>query len=551
MRKSLVGCVGMVALVLLCTAGAAFSQVSFPQPRSAMSWGWNPQPAPDSPQSATTSAGSASDSAQAGTQTQTPDDGSKQADKQTNKPTDKLMGDPATTQNAATEGSADQGAASQNSALPSSASSSSDSSSSSSPSSDSSSSSTPSGTTIAVLPPDGTALPTSKTGILPELTNPFQTQPQGLKIGPIFLTDISDSFFYAMNSEPGSPTSTFYGNSLSGTFIYNKQFSQSALTVNAREQFSTSELTPYFNQSVGAAYTDTLSARWSLSATAQFTYFQNSILANPQYLLVPSNNGLVLQNLFALQRASTMYESNSIDFSYAIDGRTHVTLSPILGTTFLETGSSGWTSSIQLGGAIGITRDVSDKVTLGANYTLAHTIATGVSGTPNWNTQSIGISAQYRPAPSWNISGAIAASGQLIAQVWTLSPTGSLRVSKSFKDSSVIFGAYTRTEATAVFVSTGYYSQSDLGYSRKFGQKVTFDVTVGAYQTSEINLAEERGKHAGSFFSYRFMPNLSLSAGYNYANQTGAQSLTLFPLLGTTSSFSVGLNWALGSRPGS
>ena len=304
-------------------------------------------------------------------------------------------------------------------------------------------------------------------------------------------------------------------------------------------------MTPYFNQSAGVVYTNQLTDSWTLNASATFTYFQNTILANPQYLLVPSNNGLVLQNLFTLQRASSIYESNAISFNYEIDGRTHVTLSPILGATVLNDGS-GWASSTQLGGSIGISRDYSSNLTLGGSYSLAHTTATGLPGTPSWNSQSLGISAQYRPAPSWNISGSVAASGQLISQVWTLSPTGSVRVSKSFSDGSAIFGAYTRTEATAVLVSTGYYSQSDIGYSRKIKQKMSFSATFGQYKTSDLDL-KQNGTHAGSFFTYRLRPNLSLSTGYNYVHQAGAQDLTLSPFVGTTSSFSIGLNWILGS----
>ena len=534
MRNGFAGCIGMVALVLLFTTGAAFSQTASPQPRTAMSWGWNPEPAPDSPQSETTSTSSSPDSAQLGTQAQAEQNTDEQTDKQVKKPTDKLMGDP--------EGQSGQNLSATSPAADSTGSASS---SSSASTSDSTSSSSLSSTTIAVLPPDGIS-PTGKGGILPDLQNPFQVQTQGLKIGPAYLTSISDSFFYAINTTPGSPTQTYYGNSLAATIVYNKQFGQGNLAIQGKEQFSTSELTPYFNQSVGAVYTTQLTDRWTLNTSATFTYFQNTILANPQYLLVPSNNGLVLQNLFTLQRSSSIYESNAISFDYVIDGRTQVTLSPILGATFLDTGGSGWTSSTQLGGSIGINRDYSSNLTLGGSYSFAHTIATGLPGTPSWNSQSLGISVQYRPAPTWNISGSVAASVQQISGLWTLSPTGSVRASKSFSDGSVIFGAYTRTEATAVLVSTGYYSQSDLGYSRKINQKMNFSVTVGEYKTSDLDL-KQNGTHAGSFFTYRFRPNLSLSTGYNYVHQAGAQNLTLSPFVGTTSSFSIGLNWILGS----
>src|SRR5208337_4976872 len=43
---------------------------------------------------------------------------------------------------------------------------------------------------------------------------PLQLQPQGLKIGPMYLTSVSDSFFYAVNTSPNYPTETAAGNSL-------------------------------------------------------------------------------------------------------------------------------------------------------------------------------------------------------------------------------------------------------------------------------------------------------------------------------------------------
>ena len=233
MRNSFAGCIGMVALVLLFTAGAAFSQIAVPQPRATASWGWNPEPAPDSPQSGSTSTSSSPDSAQAGTEAQAQQNPDPQTDKPVKKPTDKLMGDPEG-QSAQNLSATSPAAGSTGSASPSSA----DATSSSSPgSADATSSSSPSSTAIAVLPPDGIS-PPGKGGILPDLQNPFQVQPQGLKIGPAYLTNISDSFFYAINAVPGSPTQTYYGNSLGATIIYNKQFGQANLAVQGKEQFS-------------------------------------------------------------------------------------------------------------------------------------------------------------------------------------------------------------------------------------------------------------------------------------------------------------------------
>src|SRR5208337_5547004 len=149
---------------------------------------------------------------------------------------------------------------------------------------------------------------------------PLQLQPQGLKIGPFYVPSISDSFFYAVNTAPGQPTSTLTGNSLMANLVYSKQFTQSTLTFQGREQFSVSQGQPYFNQTMTLNFADRLTERWSLSAAANFTYFQNTLLANPQYLLYNPTNGTVQQTGFAYTSGYTIYETNNLSLSYQMSG---------------------------------------------------------------------------------------------------------------------------------------------------------------------------------------------------------------------------------------
>lgn len=376
----------------------------------------------------------------------------------------------------------------------------------------------------------------------------LQVEPQGVKIGPVYLTDISDSFFYAVNTVPGEPSSTFAGNSISADLACNKQIGGGTLAIQGKEQFSVSQLTPYFNQSATASYTDQLTERWSMTGSVQFTYFQNSILANPQYLLSYQNSGLVVQTLFAFQRGYTLYESNALDFTYDINTRTHLTLSPILGATFLDENGS-WTSSQQFGGAVGVTRDINADLNLGAFYFLSHSLTSGVANSPGWTSQSLGVSFQYRLHDTWFVAGSLAASGQLVAQIWQLTPAGSISVRKSFTNSSV-FAAYTRAEANNVFVSSGYFDQGDIGYQRKVGQKLQLNASAGAFRTIDTGITQ-KGKRVGGSVSYRWTPRLNLNASYNFAHQVGADTSTFSPLLGNTSAFSFGLSWSLGANPGS
>lgn len=521
MRNQLAKRVSMIVVFVLIAVALSAGQAHSPQLQNPISWGWNPPPdydtsLPDVGQNGTNAG--PSDLAGMQNSSPSPDQGQVNPAIQTS-----------------SEVSSDNGANSSNNASPQDA---------------SSSSNLPNNPSLQVDPnsPAGTSSSNSSSSFWNSLRSPFQVESQGLKIGPIYLTNLSDSFFYAVNTAPGNPTQTYYGNSLTANLIYNKQFSNGTLSVQGREQLSTSELTPYFNQSLSAGYTDQLTDRWSLAAASQFTYFQNSILANPQYLLVPTSGGPTLQTLFVLQRGSSAYESNSFGLSYELSGRTHITFSPILGLTFQEAGP-GWASSYQLGGSVSVTRDVTDNLTVGGFYSLSHSVASQSTGTPAWNSQNLGASIQYRFHDTWFITGSLAASGQLVAQVWTLTPTGNFTLRKTFNDSSTISAAYTRTEASAVFVSAGYYDQADLGYSRKFGEKLRLNFNVGRYHTTASGV-QQSGMHASVFSGYRLSPHLSLNGGYTYAYQSGAQTLALVPFVGNVNSFNVGLSWSFGSRSG-
>src|SRR5271157_3457655 len=174
---------------------------------------------------------------------------------------------------------------------------------------------------------NSTASTTSDNNTVRQLGTPFplQLQPEGLKIGPFYVPSISDSFFYAVNSSPGQPTQTFVGNSVTANIVYSKQLSNGIFAFQAREQFSLSQGQSYLNQSVVANFNKQLTERWSLAASSQFTYFQNSILANPQYILGYQNAQSVQQTLFVQQRGYNIYDSNSFSLSYSMGSRTQVT----------------------------------------------------------------------------------------------------------------------------------------------------------------------------------------------------------------------------------
>jgi len=396
---------------------------------------------------------------------------------------------------------------------------------------------------------NSTASTASDNNTVRQLGTPFplQLQPEGLKIGPFYLPSISDSFYYAVNTSPVQPTTSFVGNSVTANLVYSKALSDGILAIQAREQMSlANSVRAIFNQSISATYNDQLSERWSLNANANFTYFQSSILANPQYLLSYNNAGVTQQTVFVPQVGSVMYETNSITLNYALNGRTHLTLSPIIGATF--SGREGaWSSAYQFGGAVGINRDFTPNLNMGVFYALSHSATSG-STSPGWNNQNIGLSFSYKLGQSWSVSGSLAASGQLVAQVWTLTPTGTLRLLKSFGRSAIIAG-YTRSEASNVFVSSGYYQQADVGYNLNLSRKTGFNVGVGQWQTVNTGFNQHGWRASGSTY-YQLSPRLSMNGGYSFSHAEGVQTTSFAPYLGNTNTLSVGLTWFLGAHSG-
>jgi len=386
---------------------------------------------------------------------------------------------------------------------------------------------------------------------------PLQLQPQGLKIGPFYVPSISDSFFYAVNTAPGQPTSTLTGNSLMANLVYSKQFTQSTLTFQGREQFSVSQGQPYFNQTMTLNFADRLTERWSLSAAANFTYFQNTLLANPQYLLYNPTNGTVQQTGFAYTSGYTIYETNNLSLSYQMSGRTQITFTPILGATFEDQPGIGWTNVHEFGGGVAVTRSLTPDLNLGVFYAAYYSSTSGAaSSSPNWVTQNMGVtfSGRFLQFRGWSLGGSVYVSSQQSSGSTTFTPAGNLYVTKSFRGgASRILASYTRSEASNFIVSSGYYDQGDISYNQRIGQKIQANVGVGAFRTSNtggyVNGPGyyENGKRAGGGINYQWSPRVSLHANYDFSHNSGTQ---VNYYRGNTNFLSFGVTWALGAQSG-
>jgi hypothetical protein len=368
--------------------------------------------------------------------------------------------------------------------------------------------------------------------------------PGGYRIGPVHVFDVSASSFYEVAQPQGQSSQQFWGTALSSSLLYQHSVRNGEFIVQGNPQLYTTGSTIYTNQEVAVNYTKQLTARWNIAANAQFTYYQNGyLLQTPQYLLAYAAGGTVLQTIYAQHAGSTMYESNGFSMSYHLSGRTQLSITPSVGISFTDVVGKNYYLA-QLGGGASLTHSFSPNrsVSLFADAVRSGTSLEGASGISAWSAYSMGAGVNQKFGQSWYLAATLAGSYQQgPLSYWT--PTGSISLMKTFR-STTISAAYTRTTAAQVLLTTGYFDQSDISLTTRLRQ--TINMSMGAGEFRSINTGgHQHGLRTYASLSYRWKPNLAITAGFNYASQTGTAP-NLY--LGNTSYFHFGLNWILG-RP--
>ena len=374
---------------------------------------------------------------------------------------------------------------------------------------------------------------------------PLKMDPGGYRIGPVHLVDVSTAGFYSVAAPPGQSTQTLLGTNISGDFVYTRPVTNGLLSLQMNPAVSVSKGSAYVNTLGGIDFTKQLTARWSMTASAQWTFYQNEyLLQTPQYLLAYADGGLVLQNVYAQRNGTTTYESNSFAMNYQLSGRTQLSLSPNVNTSFANIDGTSYLIT-QLGGGGTLTHSFTPNRTGFVYGNLTHSFSTQaqVSGATGWNTLAMGAGFTQRIGRSWFVTGSAGASLQTgVLSQWV--PTGTASVLRTFKNGSVSV-AYSRTTATAVLLSSGYYDQADIAYNRNFGRKFSAAVGLGAFRSIQTG-NHDHGRRAYATLSYLWRPNLAWSFSYAYSNQDSTQA-TLYS--GRTDYVRAGLVWTLG-RPG-
>jgi len=373
---------------------------------------------------------------------------------------------------------------------------------------------------------------------------PVGMDPGGYRIGAVHVLDITSSGFYEIAQPQGQGSQGYWGTTIASTLLYQHALHNGSLMVQANPVLSSIGSNVYTKQEETLDFAKQLSARWSLSASSQFSYYQNAyLLQTPQYLLAYAAGGLVLQKLYAQRNGATIYETNGFSMNYHLSGRTQLTITPNVNINFADVDGKSYFLN-QFGGGASLSHSLSPDRSVLAFVNYNHSTTTGQQspGSGGWNTYSVGLGVNQRFARSWYLSLTGAATYQQGAySSWT--PTGSISLLKAFRGQT-ISAAYTRTTAEQALLSRGYFDQADIGYLIHIGRNSTVAGGVGEFRAISTG-SHQSGRRAYASLSYRWSRGLAWTAGYSYASQTGNQP-SLY--LGNTSFFSVGLSWYLGHQ---
>jgi hypothetical protein len=382
---------------------------------------------------------------------------------------------------------------------------------------------------------------------------PAQAPSSGLHLGPFYLTGVSDSAYYSTVNSQGGNSTTYWGNNIIAGISLSENVGENGhLSFRAVPQVLFSSGHTWFNEVNNLAYTNQLTDRWTLSATSSLAYFQNSILTNPQYALVNTSAGYVLQTIYTQTTQPAFYQYTNVSASYQLGTKTTLSLTPTAGVSF--TNSSGpLTVSYQFGGSAAVSHQYSNKGTVSVYYGFSHSVipASNTTGPNGWNSSSFGVGiSQGLGGETWSLAFNVASSSQATPDL-TWSVIGNAALIKKFRDSSSsLFAAYSRSQSALLTQTPGYFDQASVGYNRPFGEKTNVNVGAGWYrsdtnvQTLYVNNAH--GVRVNGSVFYQLLPSLSASAGFFLGQQYGAGGNQLYLFNGRSNSFNIGLTWTPG-----
>jgi hypothetical protein len=382
---------------------------------------------------------------------------------------------------------------------------------------------------------------------------PAQAPSSPLHLGPFYLTGVSDSAYYStVNSQNGSHQVFWGDNITAGIMVSEKVGEKGQLSFRATPQVLISSGQTWFNEINSFSFSYQATDRWTLNLTSSLAYFQNSILTNPQYALVNTSAGYVLQTLYTQTTRPAFYQYTNFSATYQMGEKTTFSFSPVLGVSL--TNSSGpLDTAYQFGGTASVAHQYSGKGTVSVFYGFTHSVVPSANTTgPNgWNSSSFGVGvSQGLGGESWSLAFNVASNTQSTPNI-TWSVIGNAALIKRFGDgSSSLSAIYSRSQSALLTQTAGYFDQGNLTYNRLLGEKTSINFGAGWYR-SDTNFQSQYVNDAhglrvsGSVF-YRILPSLSATAGFFLGQQYGANGNALYLFNGRSNNFNVGLTWTPG-----
>src|SRR5215469_1413125 len=237
---------------------------------------------------------------------------------------------------------------------------------------------------------------------------PIGMDPGGYRIGAVHVLDITSSGFYETAQPQGQGSQDYWGTTIASSLLYQHMLHNGSLIVQANPLLSSIAGDVYTKQEVSLDYTRQLSARWSLSASSQFSYYQNAyLLQTPQYLLAYAAGGIVLQQIYAQRNGTTLYQTNGFSMNYRLSGTTQLTITPNININFEDVdGKPNFLN--QFGGGASLSHSLSADRSVLAFVNYYRSITTGQqspsSGSGGWNTYTVGLGVNQSFGRSWYLS---------------------------------------------------------------------------------------------------------------------------------------------------
>jgi len=376
---------------------------------------------------------------------------------------------------------------------------------------------------------------------------PIQAPNSELHLGPFYLTGVSESVYYStVNPQNGNHTSFWGDNIEAGVVLSEKIGKNGALSFHASPQVLFASGRTWFNDTNGLAFNYQVNDRWTLLASTQLAYFQNSILTNPQYALVNTSGGYVLQTLYLQTIQPAFYYYSNFSAAYRLGTKTTLSISPTIGFSMAEV-SGPLVLAHSFGGTVSVAHQYSERGSVSVFYGFAQstTSNTPAPGSSSWNSSSFGVGiSQGLAGETWSLAFNVAANAQQNSSA-NFSAIGNVALIKKLPQGS-ISANYSRSEATLLLASPGYFDQGSISYNRNFGEKLGTNIGVGAYRSSQTVSNDAHGVRLSGSIFYQWLPSLNMTAGFFLGQQAGANGNSLQLFNGRSNTFDVGLYWTPG-----